>query len=202
MSSKKIGTIAIVIGVIAIVTSSVLLMRSISEENTAIRHAEHAAEAFIDKIVNTSSSEQTPHDDVIVSEDGEEINIILIDDTAYMGVLTIPTLNLSLPVNAAWSYEALKSTPCRFSGSIENNTLVIMAHNYRGHFREIQSLETGDIVTLTDTQGTEHIYQVVSIETMPPTEANNVKHSNYDLTLFTCTNEGQARVVVRTMRVQ
>ena len=128
------------------------------------------------------------------------IKYITVDQTTYVGILNIPSLNLSLPVNCVWSMASLRYTPCRFSGSIEKNTIVIGAHRLEGHFGRIDTLQEGTAISLLDVEGNEHNYIVSKIETVPPSATLSVVHSGYALTLFTCTYGGQARVVVRCVR--
>ena len=52
------------------------------------------------------------------------------ESTDYLGLLELPTLSLTLPVAAEWSYPALKRTPCRYSGTAGEVSFVIIAHNY------------------------------------------------------------------------
>ena len=40
-----------------------------------------------------------------------------LDGEQYIGVLELPTLSLTLPVQSQWSYPALKVSPCRYAGS-------------------------------------------------------------------------------------
>ena len=58
----------------------------------------------------------------------------------YLGVLTIPTLGLELPVQTEWSKANLKVSPCRQCGSTAGGDLVIAAHNYKSHFGRLSSL--------------------------------------------------------------
>ena len=44
-----------------------------------------------------------------------------VDGRDYIGVLSIPTLQLELPVLSRWSYPNLKEAPCRYSGSLYQN---------------------------------------------------------------------------------
>jgi sortase A len=97
--------------------------------------------------------------------------------------------------------EALMLTPCRYSGTIADNSLVIAAHNYRRQFGGLARLAKGADVTLVGPQGNNYRYQVALIETVEPKSVAYVTDSSYDLTLFTCTYGGQARVVMRCMRI-
>ena len=57
-----------------------------------------------------------------------------IDGYAYIGYLTIPGLNLRLPIMADWDYPRLQIAPCRYTGSVETGDLILVAHNYKHHF--------------------------------------------------------------------
>ena len=125
-----------------------------------------------------------------------------IDGSAYIGILSIPAISCELPVLGQWSYANLRNGPCRYSGSAYLDDLVICAHNYWIHFGSLKYLRYGDSVTLTDTDGNAFRYQVMEIETLPPTAVEEMTDSEYDLTLFTCTVGGAARVAVRCERAQ
>ena len=129
------------------------------------------------------------------------IKYVLIDGVAYIGVLNIPALNLNLPVNCVLDMPALKKTPCRFSGSIYGNNLVIAAHRMKAHFGKLDTLTVGQAVILTDVDGVEHHYIVTGLETVDPSSTEYVIHSDSELTLFTCTYGGRARVIVRCGKV-
>lgn len=119
------------------------------------------------------------------------------DQTAeFIGILTIPKLELELPVRFDWSEELLKTAPCRFSGSMEEGDLVIMAHNYRSHFGPIRRLKAGDEVLFTDLNGNTTRFRVSSAGTVAPEDPEAVTESGYALTLFTCTYGAQTRTAV------
>ena len=120
----------------------------------------------------------------------------------YIGVLSIPSLELELPVISQWDYPALKVAPCRYSGSLYQDNLIICAHNYASHFGKLKELQPGDIVLFTDMD--EHVvtFQMVERETLNPMDAEGMEAGDWDLTLFTCTIGGQTRVTIRLERVE
>ena len=125
-----------------------------------------------------------------------------VDGTAYIGSLSIPPLDLELPVISQWSYPNLKIAPCRYTGSAYLDDLVIAAHNYDSHFGRLKELSPGDEVTFTDMAGNVFRYQVAELETLQPTAIEEMTDSGYDLTLFTCTIGGKSRVTVRCDRME
>ena len=111
-------------------------------------------------------------------------------------------LELELPVISQWDYPALKVAPCRYSGSLYQDNLIICAHNYASHFGKLKELQPGDTVLFTDMD--EHVvtFQVVERETLNPMDAEGMEAGDWDLTLFTCTIGGQTRVTIRLERVE
>ena len=125
-----------------------------------------------------------------------------IDGHNYIGFVGIPALELELPVMADWTYPQLKIAPCRFTGSIFTDDLVIMAHNFERHFGRIRDLKPGDTVTFTDMEGQTISYEVVVLDILHPTAVEDMTAGEYDLTLFTCTYGGKSRVTVRCDRMK
>ena len=118
----------------------------------------------------------------------------------YLGVLSLPTLALELPVQAEWEMEALRRTPCRYAGTLSGDDLIIAAHNYRQHFALLHTLRAGDAVRFTDAAGLCHRYTVSLVEILDETAVEEMTAGEWDLTLFTCNYDGRARITVRCIR--
>lgn len=115
----------------------------------------------------------------------------------YIGYLSIPSLELTLPIQSQWSYEGFRVAPGRFAGSTYSKDLVLAAHNYPQHFGRIGDLQPGDTVCFTDMDGHVTHYRVAALETLAPEDVEGMLSGEYDLTLFTCTVGGKSRVTVR-----
>lgn len=126
--------------------------------------------------------------------------VVEVDGRYYMGYLSLPALGLELPVQSTWTYPQLKISPCRYVGVPEQSGFVVMAHNYDAHFGRLGTLQEGDAVYFTDVTGTIYPYTVARVETLLPTAIEQMKSSEWDMTLFTCTVGGKARVTVRCTR--
>lgn len=124
-----------------------------------------------------------------------------IDGNTYIGILSVPALELTLPVMSDWSYPQLKVAPCRFTGSVGEGNLVIMAHNYDAHFGRLGQLQPGDVIEFRDMVGRTYQYTVVLTEILQPTAVEEMESGGYDLTLFTCTYGGENRITVRCSRL-
>lgn len=119
-----------------------------------------------------------------------------IDGRMYIGYLSIPELELELPVLSEWSYPSLQIAPCRYYGTVKGGDLVLMAHNYDKHFGRISKLSEGDSVLFVDMDGETTVYEVIARDVLDPNAVEEMTAGLYDLTLFTCTYGGEKRVTV------
>ena len=126
-----------------------------------------------------------------------EVSLPGLEEAGCIGIIEIPSINIKLPVLSTWSYSLLKKAPCRYTGSIYLDNMVIAAHNSDAHFKKISNLQEGDIVTFTDAVGNVFTYTVAGIELLQPDEVENMTNGQWPLTLFTCTYGGASRVTVR-----
>ena len=126
-----------------------------------------------------------------------EMPVIEIDGYDYIGVLQIPSLDLTLPVISDWSYPALQIAPCRYEGSAYDGGMVIAGHNFDSHFGKLSQLEPGDEIRFVDLSGNTFTYAVAETEVLEATAIEEMVTGNWDLTLFTCTLSGETRFTVR-----
>ena len=126
-----------------------------------------------------------------------EMPVIEIDGYGYIGVLQIPSLDLTLPVISDWSYPALQIAPCRYEGSAYGGGMVIAGHNFDSHFGNLSRLEPGDEIRFIDLSGHTFTYAVAETEVLDATAIDQMVNGGWDLTLFTCTLSGETRFTVR-----
>ncbi len=130
-----------------------------------------------------------------------EMTETVINGHSYIGYLSIPDLGLELPIMADWSYDKLRIAPCRYTGTVLSEDLVLLAHNYVTHFGLLQNLSVGAQITFTDMEGVATHYEVLAIEVLDPSAVEDMIAGEFDLTLFTCTYGGSSRVTVRCDRI-
>lgn len=211
---RKRGITLMAIGAILILTALGFILSYLYEENTANREAELICSRLIVQIEKEKESdssgtpEQYAADETAAGIPDESQNIrsrltdanldtIDIDGVGYIGYLSIPDLDLDLPVIAKWSYDSLKISPARYSDDGSSYGLVIAAHNYARHFGKISSLSEGAVVYFTDVHGVVYSFEVAKQEVLNPDDITEMTAEPYDLTLFTCTPGGSSRVTVR-----
>ncbi|MBQ5841417.1 MAG: sortase, partial [Clostridia bacterium] len=131
-----------------------------------------------------------------------EMATVKVDGYDCIGILSVPILDLELPVLTDWSYAKLKKAPCHYYGTYYEKDFVIAAHNYKSHFGRLSALQAGDRIVFTDANGTAHCYEVVVLETLPSNATKEMIASGFDLSLYTCTLGGGSRITVRCSAVE
>ena len=211
---KKAGIVFVMMGAVLILSALLLFLYNGAENEDAGRQAQIALlevqSAIVERNENldktkdaqketVSGGEVTPAEETATRLD--ELPVVTIQGYEYIGYLTIPALEIELPVMSDWDYAKLRIAPCRQFGSPLTDDLVIAAHNYKRHFGQLSSLQPGDEAVFTNMDGYEDYYELVKVETLQPTAVNEVQNSGYDLVLYTCTYGGATRVVAFFDRV-
>lgn len=122
-------------------------------------------------------------------------------DYSMIGTLRIEQLGMLLPILSHWDYDLLNVAPCRYSGSIPTEDMILMGHNYKSHFTPLHKITLGTQVEFEDVNGVIYRYEVAQIVHLHKSELEQLP-SEYPLTLFTCTPGGQNRIIVRCAAVE
>lgn len=135
-------------------------------------------------------------------DDEVQMPVSVIDGYEYIGKIYFPTLDLTLPVISNVGNKRLKKAPCRYSGSVYTDDMIIGGHNYITHFGRINRLRYGDEVVFTDIDKNEFRYTVIGTETINGSDADSLLSGDWDLSLFTCTMSGRSRITVRCAKIK
>ena len=174
---------------------SIIADRKNSKDNANTFESNDSAPPFSGEILIESTDSTLPTE-FLDSTTEEDDAMVAIDVKGYscIGILSIPAIEVTLPVLEDWSYSKLRVAPCRQFGSVYTNDFVIAAHNYKNHFGRLSELNIGDEVTFTDMDGMEYRYQLVNLITLDPTAIADVRDSGNSLVLYTCTYGGSNRI--------
>lgn len=192
-------------GLLLIAAALILSAYNIWENHQSGAYSEQVLQEIMDTMDSSegfseadtqTGGEQEDTPDVEIDPD-VEMPSAEIDGHTYIGTLEVPTLALSLPVMSDWSDSNLKLAPCRYSGSVYSNDLIIAGHNYKKHFGGLHNLAVGDEVIFTDMAGNRFAYTVSQVEQLPGAAIEEMESGEWNLTIFTCTIGGKARVTVR-----
>lgn len=188
---RKLGTLCMILGTVLIGVALSLFLWNQKKEQQAEQAVQEILPQMIECIEDTVAH-RTEYPNLY---DGE-MTKVEIDGDAYIGYLSIPSMDVMLPVMNEWNAQNLETAPCRYAGSVKTNDMVIAAHNYASHFGKLKQLSVGDLVSFTDMDGVVFQYKVVETGVIEPDAIEKVTDSGFALTLFTCTYSGQNRIAV------
>lgn len=217
---NKIWKIFVISGVFMLLSAVFLCVYNFHESNVAYQNSQTALSGLKSLIPDIPEKpEQTYTDylyeiqenakrDVLAESEQRlresesyvpEMPSVELDGRYYCGYITLDTIGLELPVINDWSYANLNVAPCRYEGTPETHDFIIAAHNYNSHFGMIKNLSDGDEIVFTDCNGQKYHYNVTYMEYIDgySVEQMSENNSSWDLTLFTCTLNGQSRVTIR-----
>ena len=208
-NKNKAGIVCVACGVLLLLGALALYLIN-QRQNAA---AEDAAQLLVSQMVQQMLESDEAEQDAdtlpelqipveLLSEEDKKMTEVEIDGHLYIGYIHLPTLDRNLPVMSGWSYPKLRIAPCRYTGSVRGEDLVIMAHNYQSHFGRLSKLQIGDSVLFVDMDGKTISYEVVGKDILAPTAVEELTSGEFDLTLFTCTYGGANRVTVYCDRIE
>ena len=213
---KAVGIGCVILGVFCLIVSVGFVLFNRLEDQKAQETSQvvlHAAQHAIqkqeippqppmeetDQSVPKAETEERNPEMSTTEERNSEMSTISVDGYDCIGILSIPVLDLELPIFTGWSYEKLKIAPCHYYGSYISGDFVIAGHNYKAHFGRLSELQPQDLIIFTDAEGTIHQYEVFLLETLTANATKEMISSGFDLSLYTCTPGGSNRVTVRCL---
>ena len=185
MTRRSKGIIFLLVGCIFLLVACAWYAYNIAED----KNAGKMASEILGKM-------QYVHNNAPIEEQ-EIAPVIVVEGDAFCGKVIVEALGIELPVYNEWDYERLKNAPCRYSGSIATQDMVIAAHDYKSHFGALGKIKNGNEVLFVDAYGAVHCYTVQEITTLDGTAVSDMQSGDWDLTLFTCTIGGEHRITVR-----
>lgn len=205
---RKLGFLFMILGACLVASALILLLGNRSESEQAGESSDTVLDAVREVISDrTEQREDNPtppaHVDPYDEEEvlrSYEMTVEVINGYGYIGYLSIPAIELELPVMEDWDYTRLKIAPCRQMGSTKSDDIVIAGHNFDRHFGRLSKLKPGDAAFFTDMDGETIEYAVVSVEILGATDVDRLLEEGWDMTLYTCTYGGRNRVIVRLVR--
>lgn len=191
----NIGKYLIVFGILLITISiSIIMYNSYLEFNAGIKSMD---------VVNVIKENINNDSDIIKlnNNNNKDMDKIDVNGYDYIGTIIISKLNLELPVMSDYDNVRLNIAPCRYYGSLYTNDLIICAHSYKTHFKYLINLNQGDEIIFIDVNGNKYNYEVMEIEILNPNDVDDMINNDFDLTLYTCTNDGMNRITIRANRI-
>lgn len=204
MSRRKVfAGICIVVGVLFFAIPIVY-------HYTGMRETDRLTQEFEQKL------EEKQEDETEMEENGEKVQTAISEEDAaifaegdVIAILEIESIGIRYPVVEGCSSANLNKAIGLLSetGKIgEKGNCVLAGHNgsrYGEFFTKLNQVTTGDVVTLLDTEGALHTYEVTENFVVGPYD-NSIKTQGdtEELTLFTCAERGTKRFVVKCVPVR
>jgi sortase A len=201
---SKLGIIFMILAVVAILIGGILLIYNNKEENRVKTLNENIVTEFEKEMEQYSELNEDGQVDKDLSwldynnSTGTEYSKN-VDGTTYIGILYFPSIsNLAVPVIDNCTDSNLKLSACRYSGSINENNMVVAGHSYKSIFGKLSSnLADGDIIYFKSLAGNIYKYKLDNVEYLLPTDVKEMQSGDWDFTVFTCSYDNQKRVAYR-----
>ena len=168
-----------------------LIVKITNDVATNIQEYQQIEEKTSNTIQNTLTQAKS-----YTAKDGKNYN--------YIGRVVIPKIGVDYAILDHWSDELLKVSICKFHGANPNEVgnLCLVGHNWRNKrfFSKVPTLEIGDIVQITDLNEKTIDYEVYDIHTVDPNNTDDTTqktNGRKEVTLITCTDDSQQRVIVK-----
>ena len=166
---------------------------------------EKQTEQLISEFERTLEDDQDEKKDVeeeqtSISKEDEAI----LEEGNVIGIIEIPSIDIRYPVMEGTGSAVLNAGIGHIpetAGIGESGNCVLCGHNgsrYGTFFTPLNQISIGDAVTIIDKKGQAHIYEVTETEVVNPYD-NSIKTQGEgkELTLFTCSQKGTMRFVVK-----
>lgn len=192
---RLLGIIFLSVGCISLGYAYYMQLANEKEEEEAARYSLDVVEELAVYLEDIDWEDSVSYDSLL--EEDFQLLEVQIKGVDYIGTLEIPNLNIRLPIGSLLSDAGLKKTPCRFQGNMSSRNLIVGAHNYQTHFGQLDTLQEGDLVYITDVKGKIYQYQLEYIEIIQEDNVVELIQGNPNLTLFTCNYDNSQRIVAR-----
>ena len=167
------------------------------ENALVVKITEDVAEEIDNIEQNTQQLQIATATSTYIAPDGKKYDTV--------GIIKIPKINLTYPILSKTTDALMRVAPCKFHGANPNEVgnLCIIAHNYRRKgvfFSDLESLVIGDIVEIQDLSQRIIKYEVYDIHTVLPDNVEDTTqktNGRKEVTLITCTDDSQQRIIIR-----
>ena len=139
----------------------------------------------------------------LYSSNNNYTSIQLSNDISIIGLIEIPSINISYPILSETNTNLLKISVCRFAGPFPNRVgnLCMAGHNYKNNmmFSRIDELNKNDSIFISDLNNNRLEYIIYDkFSTREDNLSCTEQTSNVEITLITCnSNNNNLRIVIK-----
>jgi len=190
---KKTTLILLIVGIVLIVAAIAVVVFS----ELSAGKAESDCKALVAKLRELMPENYAgqPDDRVNLS-----MPMVEVDGKNYVGIVQLPKYDRELPVSAQWDANAVTATPCRYTGSIYDGTLIIGGSDNDGQFDFMKLITMGDEISVTDMTGGKYRYTVTWVENSKDVSTQALSGGDDALVIFARNTYSLDNTIVRCAR--
>lgn len=189
ISNKKITTIAMVLGILLIVSAMITVIFHHVSQNNNKENVQQIVKDIYSLIPDVENAVPEAPADITMP-------VMEIDGQDFAGIIEVPAYGKTLPVYAGWNKRKLSKFPCRYTGSIYDNSLIIGAVENPGQFDITKLISGGDEVLFTEMTGLRYPYIITDIYMTKDVSTENLISQKADLTLFIKSDYGSDYMLI------
>ena len=110
--------------------------------------------------------------------------MLQLDGKNFVGIIEVPQFGTRLPIYGKWERSQVTKYPCRYTGSVYSDVLVIGGSDNEGQLDFVKEISNDDSVYITDTTGIRYKYTVYDINRTKDVSAEYLTKSDARLVLF------------------
>ena len=211
-------TIVLIVAIVFVVALVGVLGVSAYKRYKNDKEAENAISNFENNIeqntdTNTSGGANFIEQNIVTNTTTEDTTsqegtrqVTYYNNFVMIGYIEIPKIGIKYPILEKETVASLEqSVAVRYPDNPNLNqpgNVVIAGHNYRNgqFFSKLENVATGDVIKITDVDGQTLVYTVYEkYETTPEDVAYITRNvgENTEITLVTCTDDSNARIIVK-----
>lgn len=175
--NKKLTNVLTALGAVLVLSAVLLLMVSVLGAGKNGENARRIAGELTAVMPPIQSG--FPEDRV-----NKSMPMYIVDGEGFIGTVEIPVYHTFLPVCGSWSKTKVNQYPCRYTGTVYGDCLVLGGSDSEGQFDFMKLITKGDLVSFTDMTGMRYTYAVEDIERTKDVSAENLSVGEYTLVLF------------------
>ena len=208
-------TVILVIAIIAIIVIASILAVNAYKKYKNNKEASEIIGEFQNNISsndNNQTGEGLVEQNIAVSQPETDESssgtrkVTYYNNFVMIGYIEIPSINIKYPILEKETVESLEqSVAVRYPDAAKLNevgNVVIAGHNYRNgmFFSNLKKVSTGDKIKITDVNGRTLVYTVYEKYETTPEDVSYITRNvgeNIEITLVTCTDNSEARIIVK-----
>jgi len=161
----------------------------------------------LSEIKKTNILQESYKVSTLYSSNNQYNAIRLSNNITIIGLIEIPTIDISYPILSNSNDELLKISVCRFSGPLPNRigNLCIAGHNYRNSmmFSKLYKLNINDSIFITDLNNVRLEYIIYEKYKVKENNLNCTTNTNdIQVTLITCNDYNNSERIVIKAKVK